>query len=98
MALPSRTQSIWHGGSVPLTLNKAQGLLSKLRETPVEHRPKQTLLNYLATQYMISAQLMKARIADAEAKRRRSDLADNWLECIYQIGNVLGETLLAKTF
>lgn len=94
----ARSRVIWHGGNLADAINRANGLLTKLRDTPPEHRPDQTTVGYLARHYGVSIQVMRARIADAEQKRSSNDYADNWLECIYQIGNELGETLLAKTF
>jgi hypothetical protein len=94
----AKKRTIWHGGDPDRALSKAEGLLAKLRETPPEHRPKQMTIQYLAHQYHVSVQTMKGRVADAESKRRLNDYADNWLEIIYQIGNVLGETTAAKTF
>lgn len=94
----TRNQSAWHDGNVDKTLQLAEGLLTKLRDTPPERRPDQTVAGFLAKHYGCSVQRMKSRKEDAEAKRTREDEADLWLETIYQIGNELGETLLAKTF
>jgi hypothetical protein len=94
----TRRQPAWHGGRTDETLTKAEGLLSKLRDTPPERRPEVLTASYLAKHYGCSVQRMRARIADAEAKQSKEDEADLWLEVIYQIGNELGETLCAKTF
>lgn len=96
--MSARNRMKWSNGDPAKTLRLAEGLLARLRDAPAESRPDQTTAGYLARHYGVSIQKMKLRIADAEARRNRDDLADNWLECIYQIGNELGERLLAKTF
>jgi hypothetical protein len=98
MASTSRKRIVWHGGDGHVAITRAEGLLQKLRDTAPEARPDQTTIGYLARHYHTSIQTMKQRIADAERSRSRNDQADAWLETLYQIGNELGETLLAKTF
>lgn len=90
---------MWTGGRDPEPLlRKMEGLLQKLRDTPPEHRPEQTTLVYLSTHLGCSVPTMRLRIADAEVCKRREDDADYFLELYYQLGNVLGESLAAKTF
>jgi hypothetical protein len=94
----ARSRHRWQGTHTPETFKRLEGLLSKLRDTPPEHRPEATVYSYLATHFGVSVQTMQARISNARLYQLRDDEADYYLELVYMIGNELSESLVGKTF